>query len=85
MPRSHSQEHGIVHKEYWGLVEQRETTWQDREQFFAMAAQCMGRILLDHARACHAEKSGGSPERLPHEELINLDQMLDRLAELSLW
>jgi hypothetical protein len=42
----------LIHEDYWRLIKQRETNWQDREQFFAVAAQKMGRILLDHARAC---------------------------------
>ena len=46
----------LVHEAYLRLVEQRETNWQNRAHFFAIAAQLMRRILLDHARACRTDK-----------------------------
>ena len=84
----------LVHEAYLRLVEQRETNWQNRAHFFAIAAQLMRRILLDHARACRTDKRGGEHERLPleetlvfspkkSEELIALDEALNRLSELS--
>ena len=84
----------LVHEAYLRLVEQCETNWQNRAHFFAIAAQLMRRILLDHARACRTDKRGGEHERLPleetlvfspkkSEELIALDEALNRLSELS--
>jgi RNA polymerase sigma-70 factor (ECF subfamily) len=84
----------LVHEAYLRLTEQRVQNWRNRAHFFGIAAQLMRRVLLDHARACHAGKRGGDQERLPLEEalvfspqksveLIALDQALDRLAELS--
>lgn len=41
----------LVNDAFLKLVGQRETRWQNRAQFFAVAAQAIRRILIDHARA----------------------------------
>lgn len=41
----------LVHEAYLRLVDQRRVRWQNRTQFFAIGAQVMRRILVDHARA----------------------------------
>ena len=48
----------LVHEAYLRLVDQRRVDWQNRAQFFAIAAQQMRRILVDHARARGAAKRG---------------------------
>jgi RNA polymerase sigma factor (TIGR02999 family) len=48
----------LVHDAYLTLVDQRRAQWQNRAQFFAIAAHVMRRILVDHARAHHALKRG---------------------------
>ena len=50
----------LVHALFLQLVDQRHATWQNRAQFFAVVAQMMRRILVDHARARRAAKRGGS-------------------------
>jgi RNA polymerase sigma-70 factor (ECF subfamily) len=50
----------LVHELYLRLVDQQRATWENRAHFFGVAAQLMRRILVDHARARHAEKRGGS-------------------------
>jgi RNA polymerase sigma factor (TIGR02999 family) len=50
----------LVNEAYVKLVGQRESDWQNRAHFFAIAAQVMRRILLDHARRALREKRGGS-------------------------
>src|SRR5205814_2883889 len=50
----------LVHELYLRLVDQRRATWENRAQFFGIAAQLMRRILVDYARARQAEKRGGS-------------------------
>src|SRR5687768_13495220 len=40
----------LVHEAYLRLVNQRRVEWQGRAHFFAVAAQLMRRILVDHAR-----------------------------------
>lgn len=49
----------LVHEAYLRLVDQTSARWSNREQFFAIAAQAMRRILVDHARGRDARKRGG--------------------------
>ena len=85
----------LVHEAYLKLVDQRRVQWQNRAHFFAVAAQMIRRILLDHARRRHAAKRGGPATRLTLEEgllapecrevdLVWLDEGLNALAELDL-
>jgi RNA polymerase sigma factor (TIGR02999 family) len=84
----------LVHEAYLRLVDQREARWQNRAQFFGVAAQAMRRILVDHARRHQAAKRGGSAVPVPLEEgevaaagsdvdLVALDDALTRLAALD--
>jgi RNA polymerase sigma-70 factor (ECF subfamily) len=82
----------LIHEAYLRLIEQRETTWQNRAHFFAVAAQSMRRILVDHARASQTAKRGGDAEILSldqepiafsQEKSSALDEALTRLADLS--
>jgi RNA polymerase sigma-70 factor (ECF subfamily) len=50
----------LVHALFVHLVDQRHATWESRAHFFAVVAQMMRRILVDHARARLAAKRGGS-------------------------
>ena len=63
--RRERQEHtlqptALVNEAYLKLVRQRNMPWQNRAQFFGVAAQLMRRILVDHARANYASKRGGT-------------------------
>ena len=49
----------LVHEAFLRLVDQRHARWEGRTQFFAVAAQVMRRVLVDHARARRAAKRGG--------------------------
>ncbi len=49
----------LVNELYLKLVDQRSVAWNDRAHFFAVAAQVMRRILVDHARRRNSEKRGG--------------------------
>lgn len=82
----------LVHEAYLRLRELRGIEWQSRTHFFALAAQLMRRILIDHARAHCARKRGGSGEavslddvlvfsRPRSEQFIALDEALTRLAD----
>lgn len=84
----------LVNEAYLRLIDQSRVTWQNRAHFFGIAAQLMRRVLLDHARAHHAEKRGGVAKRLSLEEaaivpeeraadLIALDEALEELAKLD--
>ena len=84
----------LVHEAYLKLVEQTPASWQNRTHFFAVAAQVMRHILIDHARGQAREKRGGgvaviqldealvfSPEQ--SSELLEVDAALHRLTELD--
>ena len=64
----------LVHEAFLRLVDQREVNWQNRAQFFGVAAQMMRRILVNHARDRHAAKRGGG------ELLLSLDETIDYFA-----
>ncbi len=81
----------LINEAYLKLIDQREVNWENRTHFFAIAAQAMRRILVDHARTKHREKRGGDNAKLPLDEalmvvadeknidLIALDEALTRL------
>ncbi|MDQ3806504.1 MAG: sigma-70 family RNA polymerase sigma factor [Acidobacteriota bacterium] len=84
----------LVNDAYLRLVDQRQVRWQNRAHFFAIAAQMMRRILVDHARAKHYEKRGGGAVHVPLEEaavlaegkaaeILALDEALQSLAALD--
>jgi len=49
----------LVHEAWLRLCDQRDAQWESRAQFFAIAAQVMRRVLVDHARTRRALKRGG--------------------------
>lgn len=81
----------LVNEAYLKLIDQRNTEWQNRAQFFGVAAQLMRRILVDHARQHQAAKRGGtSRDRLsitsagrlgekPDLDLLALHEALEEL------
>ena len=54
----------LVHEAWLRLDAQRDMHWDSRSQFFAVAAQIMRRILVDHARRRHALKRGAAPTQV---------------------
>jgi len=68
----------VVNEAYVKLFAQREVDWQNRGHFFAIAAQLMRRILVDHARRELREKHGGG---VIH---VELSDALSTAAETSL-
>jgi|SRR5271169_3105902 len=82
----------VIHEAYLRLVDS-DVKWQNRAHFFAVAAQTMRRILVDHARSREAKKrGGGSPRSLlviasstePRGvDLLDLDDALTKLAEMD--
>ncbi len=84
----------LIHEAYLRLVDQRRTQWQSRAHFFAVAAQMMRRILVDHARRRAYQKRGGAAANVPFEEsplvapdrgpdLVALDSALERLGSVD--
>ncbi|MCL2648152.1 MAG: sigma-70 family RNA polymerase sigma factor [Phycisphaerales bacterium] len=84
----------LVHEAYMKLVDQKRVDWQGRSHFFAVAAQAMRRILVDHARTRQREKRGGGRARVQldeavalspqkNEDVLALDEALEKLAKLA--
>ena len=68
----------LVHEVYLRLVDVTKVEWQQRAQFFAMAAQMMRRILVDAARARGADKRGGGAKKVNLDETALLSSGADR-------
>lgn len=49
----------LVHDAYLKMIRQDRASWNDRNHFFAVAAQAMRRLLVDHARGRRRDKRGG--------------------------
>ena len=87
----------LVNEAYLRLVDQTRVEWQGRTHFFAVAAQAMRRILVDHARAKLRDKRGGGLQRVTFvdeavpgigsdhalEDIVALDEALTKLAEID--
>ena len=68
----------LVHEVYLRLVDVTEVEWQQRAQFFAMAAQMMRRILVDAARARASHKRGAGAVHVNFEETAVVSPEPDR-------
>jgi RNA polymerase sigma factor (TIGR02999 family) len=84
----------LVHEAYLRLVRYDSIDWRDRAHFFALAAQIMRQILVDHARKQTAAKRGGNAVTVVVDEasaaskqasldLLALDDALRQLASLD--
>jgi RNA polymerase sigma factor (TIGR02999 family) len=84
----------LVHEAYLRLVRYDAIDWRDRAHFFALAAQIMRQILVDHARKQTAIKRGGNAVTIVVDEssaiakqtshdLLALDDALKQLASLD--
>jgi RNA polymerase sigma factor (TIGR02999 family) len=71
----------LIHEAYLRLVDQKETRWQNRAHFFAVAATAMRHILVDYARTRQAAKRGGEAV------VVSLDEAAvasdERAAEMA--
>jgi RNA polymerase sigma factor (TIGR02999 family) len=83
----------LVNEAYMRLVDYKRMQWQDRAHFFAVSAQVMRRILVDHARS-HNIKRGRGVKHVTLDEvavvaadrtgdLVALDDALSELARLD--
>ena len=84
----------LVHEAFLRLIDQRFVTWQNRAQFFALAAQMMRRILVNHAIRKRTAKRGGTVPDVPFDDdvhglkprevdLLALDEALTVLARID--
>jgi RNA polymerase sigma-70 factor (ECF subfamily) len=60
----------LVHEAYLRLVHVKPESWENRTRFFALAAQIMRRILVDHARAQLGPRRGGAAPHVPIDEAL---------------
>jgi RNA polymerase sigma factor (TIGR02999 family) len=68
----------VVHEAYLRLVDQTRVQWSDRAHFFAVAAQAMRRVLVDHARRHRAARRGG-----PERRTMSLEEFETEAATLA--
>lgn len=84
----------LVHEAYLRLIDQTRVDWQGRTHFFAVGAQAIRRILVDHARNRKRQKRGGGAGRVTldesvalapqrAEEILALDEALETLGKLD--
>ncbi len=83
----------LVNEAYMRLVDYKRMEWQNRAHFFAVSAQLMRRILVEHARR-HNLKRGGGVQHIVFDEaavvgearaadLVALDDALNTLANID--
>jgi RNA polymerase sigma factor (TIGR02999 family) len=81
----------LVHEAWLRLVREEDRNWKDPQHFFCAAATAMRRILIENARRKKSPKRGGDLHRvniedvapaelLPSDELLALDEALEKLA-----
>jgi RNA polymerase sigma factor (TIGR02999 family) len=65
----------LVNEVYLKLMDQRKIQWQNREQFFGVAATMMRRILIDYHKGRHAAKRGSGAPKVPLDETIAVPEL----------
>ena len=82
----------LVNEAFLKLVDQSRVSWQGKTHFFAVGAEIMRRILVDHARTKQRQKRGGDRQRIAlhddlkvsaqrDEDLLAVDEAILKLAE----
>ena len=84
----------VVHEAYLRICRSEPIDWKDRAHFYAVAAQQLRRVLVDHARRQHSEKRGGGVVKLSlwesdapaigmDERVLVVNEALTRLESLD--
>ena len=84
----------LVNEAYLRLIDQRQVHWKNRAHFFALSAQLMRRILVDHARKRKYAKRGGDRHKISLDEetlisstraadLLEIDEALSQLESID--
>ncbi len=85
----------LINEVYLKLIIQKEVAWESRTHFFAIAANSMRQILVDHARTKNRRKRGGATVNVSLNEalltatgekiidLVALDEALKRLERID--
>jgi RNA polymerase sigma factor (TIGR02999 family) len=82
----------LVHEAWLRMVGENDRTWKNRAHFFAAAAECMRRILIESARRNSRLKRGGGQTKLsiddlkltaatPDDKILMIDEALSRLQK----
>jgi RNA polymerase sigma factor (TIGR02999 family) len=82
----------LVHEAYFRLVDQQNVQFRSRTHFYALAAELIRRILVDHARSKIAAKRGGTAVKISIDDalppanekdmdMVALDDAMKALAE----
>ena len=92
-PGNSLQTTALVNEAYLRLVDYKRMRWQNRAHFFAVSAQLMRRILVEHARRHNLKRGGGAPHVSLEEaaivgggqdaDLVALDDALNALAKID--
>jgi RNA polymerase sigma factor (TIGR02999 family) len=93
-PEHTLQTSALLNEAYLRLVDQKSVQWQNRAQFFGIAAKLMRQILIDHARQRHRAKRGGAAHQIPLDEsvivsperaaeMVALDEAIESLATVD--
>jgi RNA polymerase sigma factor (TIGR02999 family) len=72
----------LVHEAYMRLVDYKRMQWQDRAHFFAVSAQLMRRILVEHARRQNLKRGGGVEHIALDEAAMISGHTLDQSADM---
>ena len=73
----------LVNEAYLRLIDQRDVRWRNRAHFFAIAAEMMRRILIDHARKRASAKGGGAGKLSLEEAAVMSDERAAELVALE--
>lgn len=84
----------VVHEAYLRIIKSEPIDWKDRAHFYAVAAQQLRRVLVDHARRQQSEKRGGGtsplslwdsddPAIASDEHVLAVNEALTRLESLD--
>jgi RNA polymerase sigma-70 factor (ECF subfamily) len=84
----------LVNEAYLKLIDQTRVDWRGKSHFFAVGAQAMRRVLVNHAKSKKRLKRGGQGRRVPldepiavsaerDEDVLALDEALEKLAKLD--
>ena len=92
-PGNSLQTTALVNEAYLRLVDYKRMRWQNRAHFFAVSAQLMRRILVEHARRHNLKRGGGAPHVSLEEaaivgggqdaDLVALDDAMNGLARID--
>jgi RNA polymerase sigma-70 factor (ECF subfamily) len=84
----------VVHEVFIKLIDQEGVDWRGKSHFFAVCAQSMRFVLVDHARQKYAQKRGGERQRIPltddlavsskrDEDVLALDEAITALSKFD--